>query len=390
MSDGAARIAWARTRMPVLAAIAASALEPLAGRRIAISLPLDPTTAVLALTLRDAGATVAVHSQPAETDPAVAAALAQERIRVFARTDADDAAARDALLDALLDTRPQLLVDDGAHLIRRAHQARRDVLATLEGAAEQTTSGIRPLRAMDADGELAIPVIAVDDARTKRIADNGHGTGQSCVAAILDVSGIMLAGKRIAVAGYGPVGRGVARHAAALGANVTVSELDPHRALEALLDGHAVAPLREAARCAELLISATGVAGTVGLAVLRALPDGALVAVAGGVAQEVATDALRAAADGLPMSFAPQLDAYSLAGRRLLLIADGECVNVAAAEGNPIETMDCSLALQALALGHLAGDGAALPAGLHALPPRLDAHVARLRLAAAGARLETP
>ena len=390
MSDGAARIAWARTRMPVLAEVARSALEPLAGRRVAISLPLDPTTAVLALTLRDAGATVAVHAPPAETDASVASALAEERVPVFARTDADDRAARDALLDALLDTRPQLLVDDGAHAIRRAHQARRDVLATLDGAAEETTSGIRPLRAMDADGELAIPVIAVDDARTKRIADNGHGTGQSCVAAIVDVSGLLLAGKRVALAGYGPVGRGVARHAAALGAHVTVSELDPHRALEALLDGCAVAPLREAARCAELLISATGVAGTVGLDVLRALPDGALVAVAGGVAQEVATDALRAAADGPPLPLAPQLDAYRLAGRRLLLIADGECVNVAAAEGNPIETMDCSLALQALALAHLAGDGATLPPGLHALPPRLDAHVARLRLAAAGARLEAP
>jgi len=345
---------------------------------------------VLALTLRDAGATVAVHAPPAETDASVASALAEERVPVFARTDADDRAARDALLDALLDTRPQLLVDDGAHAIRRAHQARRDVLATLDGAAEETTSGIRPLRAMDADGELAIPVIAVDDARTKRIADNGHGTGQSCVAAIVDVSGLLLAGKRVALAGYGPVGRGVARHAAALGAHVTVSELDPHRALEALLDGCAVAPLREAARCAELLISATGVAGTVGLDVLRALPDGALVAVAGGVAQEVATDALRAAADGPPLPLAPQLDAYRLAGRRLLLIADGECVNVAAAEGNPIETMDCSLALQALALAHLAGDGATLPPGLHALPPRLDAHVARLRLAAAGARLGAP
>ncbi len=389
MSDGAARIAWARARMPVLAAVAASALEPLAGRRIAISLPLDPTTAVLALTLRDAGATVAVHAPPAETDAAVATALAEQEVTVFARTDADDRAARDGLLDALLDTRPQLLVDDGAHAIRRAHQARRDVLATLEGAAEETTSGVRPLRAMDADGELAIPVIAVDDARTKQIADNGHGTGQSCIAAILDVSGIMLAGKRVVVAGYGPVGRGVARHAAALGAHVTVSELDPHRALEALLDGCAVAPLRESARRAELLISATGVTGTVGLDVLRLLPDGALVAVAGGVAQEVATDALRAAA-GTPAPLAPQLDAYALDGRRLLLLADGECVNIAAAEGNPIETMDCSLALQALALGHLAGDGAALPPGLHALPPRLDAHVARLRLAAAGARLERP
>ncbi|HST39774.1 MAG TPA: adenosylhomocysteinase [Conexibacter sp.] len=387
MSDGAARIAWARARMPVLAAVAADATA-LADRRIAISLPLDPTTAVLALTLRDAGAQVAVHAPAAETDDAVADALAHAGVAVFARSDATAPAAAVALLDGLLDTRPDLLVDDGAHALRRVHDVRRDVLATLRGGSEQTTSGVRPLRALADAGELAIPVLAVDDARTKRIADNGHGTGQSCVAAVLDVSGILLGGKAVAVAGYGPVGRSVARHAAALGARVTVSEIDPHRALEALLDGHAVAPLARAAPSADLLFSATGIARTVPLGVLRALPDGALVAVAGGVAGEVEVDALRAAADGPPQPLARDLDAYRLDGRRLLLVADGECVNVAAAEGNPIEAMDCSLALQALALAHLAGDGATLAPGLHPLPTELDAHVARLRLAAAGAELE--
>jgi adenosylhomocysteinase len=387
VSDGAARIAWARARMPVLAAVAPG-LSRLAGRRIAISLPLDPTTAALALTLRDAGAQVAVHAPAAETDEDVAAALADSGVACFARADATTPEAAVALLDGLLDSRPELLVDDGAHLLRRVHAERRDVLATLRGGSEQTTSGVRPLRAMSAAGELAIPILAVDDARTKRIADNGHGTGQSCVAAIVDASGILLAGKQVAVAGYGPVGRGVARHAAALGARVTVSELDPHRALEALHDGHAVAPLARAARAADLLISATGVAATVPLPVLRALPDGALVAVAGGVAGEVDVAGLRAAADGPPQPLARDLAAHRLDGRRVVLVADGECVNVAAAEGNPIEAMDCSLALQALALAHLAGDGAGLAPGLHPLPHALDERVARLRLAAAGAELD--
>jgi adenosylhomocysteinase len=390
--SGPERIAWARERMVVLAAVRGE-LGPLAGRRIALSLVLDPTTAALALTLRDAGASVAVHAPASETDSAVAATLEQDGVAVFAGGDGAATRIQTALVDGLLDTGPELLADDGAHVIRRVHRERRDALDALRGATELTTSGVRPLRTMAAAGELAVPCVAVDDACTKRIADNGRGSGESCVAAMLDVSGILLAGRAVAVAGYGPVGRGVARHAVALGARVTVSEVDPHRALEALLDGHTVAPLLDAAARADVLISATGVAHTVPLDVLRALPDGAVVAVAGGVAEEVEVGALRAAV-GRPSAVAPQLDAYELDGRHVLLVADGECVNVTAAEGNPIEAMDCSLALQALALAHLARTEERhrerLSAGVHALPAALDERVARLRLEAAGAGLEQP
>ncbi|MFI6902762.1 adenosylhomocysteinase [Nonomuraea sp. NPDC050394] len=367
---GADRIAWARRFMPVLGAL--SGELDLDGWRVGLVLVLEPKTANLALALREAGAEVIVHCPGRETSDDVAAALVRAGVPVLARSGTtraqdDDLARR--MLDAGLDA----LVDDGSRVIRLAHAE--DRLGPLRGAAEETTSGLRPLRVMAADGSLRVPVLAVNDARSKVLFDNVHGTGQSCVMAALDLSGLELDGLTCVIAGYGHVGQGVARYAAALGAQVVVSEVGPFAALRAHHDGLRVLPLIDACPEADLLFSATGVAGTVTSGHLAALKPGAFVAVAGGVEDEVER----------PPGGRPVRPGVTDHGGWYLL-AEGECVNCAAAEGNPIEIMDLSLSLQALAVGHLLGRR--LPPGVHPLPDELDERVARLKLDALGVRLD--
>ncbi|MGW4470323.1 adenosylhomocysteinase [Nonomuraea sp. NPDC004354] len=354
-SEGLEKIAWARRFMPVMAALR-SGLS-LHGVRIGLVLVLEPKTANLALTLRDAGADVIVTCPGRETMDDVAAALVHEGVAVLARSDARRAE-DDELARRMLDQRLDVLVDDGARVITLAHAENR--LATLKGAAEETTSGLRALRRTP----LRIPVIAVNDARSKYLFDNVHGTGQSCVMAALDLTGLDLDGATVAVAGYGHVGQGVARYAAALGARVIVSEVDALAALRAFHDGYEVRRLLAACAEADLVFSATGEPYTIRRQHLEALRAGAVVAVAGGVRDEVEP---------------------GVAGAYRLL-ADGECVNCAAAEGNPIEIMDLSLSLQALAVGHLLTHD--LTPGLHPLPDELDERVARLKLDALGLELD--
>ena len=416
-SDAAARIAWAARGMRTTARLAeefARARAGARGPRIGVSLVLEPKTAALALALADAGCEVALFSAVSETDPEVAAALAADgRIAVFAPTSAagageerPEAAAR---LDAehaaaILDWGPEYLVDDGSHLIRLAHSERPRALDRLRAAAEETTSGVRPLREMEAEGALRIPVIAVNDARTKTDFDNLIGTGQSCVLAIADLldeagwaasqrggadprphasayAGV--AGTRWAVVGYGPVGAGTARFAAALGAEVTVVERDPVRALAALHDGFEARCADEALPAADVVVSATGVWHTLdanGFALLR---PGTAVAVAGGIDDELALDELQAAGwarrpagDGLAEWIAPGAD------HGPLVLADGGGVNYTAAEGNPVEVMDLSFATQLAALTRLMRDD--LAPGVHALSSEDEARVARAALEVRG------
>lgn len=367
---GLERIGWARRFMPVLAALDLD----LSGARIGLVLVLEPKTANLALALRDFGADVIVTCPGRDTSDDVAAALVHQGIPVLARSDAtreqDDDLAR-LMLDHGLD----VLVDDGSRVVRLAHAEHR--LGPLRGAAEETTSGLRPLRVMAERGDLRIPVMAVNDARSKYLFDNVHGTGQSCVMAALDLTGLHLDGLTCAVAGYGHVGQGVARYAAALGARVIVSEVDPLAALRAHHDGHEVRRLIDACPDADLLFSATGVARTITREHLAALKSGAVVAVAGGVRDEVEVP---------PGGQRVRPGVTRHAG--FLLLADGDCVNCAAAEGNPIEIMDLSLSLQALAVNHLLTHD--LPPAVHLLPGELDERVARLKLDALGLHLDTP
>jgi adenosylhomocysteinase len=377
-ADATSRIAWARRFMPVSAALAAEFAESglLDGIRVGVSMVLEPKTAVLALLLRDAGAVVDVFSHPDETDDAVADALRAEGIDVYARAGADAAEHR-ALAEAFLRQRPGILVDDGSHVIRLAHEL--DLLDGVLGATEETTSGLRPLRLMAAEGELRIPVIAANDARSKTSFDNRYGTGQSCVFTILDLVGVDAAGLTLTVAGFGPVGEGVAHHARALGAEVVVAELDPVRELQARFAGYRTAALTEAVATADIVISATGVRDTISAEVLAACAPGAAVAVAGGVEQEVAIDAVMAAG-ATRETVGRKLERVTLAGgTSILLLDDGGCINVTAGEGNPIEIMDLSFAVQLSAIRLLLESGGLAP-GVHPLPARLDDRVAQLAL----------
>jgi adenosylhomocysteinase len=357
----------------------------LAGRCVGLALTLEPKTACLAEALAAVGADVKVLGNNYSTRPEVAAALAEAGPEVFAEEGASDQRVAE-LRDAFLDTRIEYLADDGAGLTRRLHAERQDVLAHLRGVAEETTSGVRPLRNMAAAGALRVPCIAVNDARTKRSFDNVYGTGQSVVMAVLDATNMQLAGTRVVVAGYGRVGRGIAAVAKGLGARVAVTEIDPVTALVAYHDGHDVAPLREAVPDADFVFTATGVGHTVTAAEIALLRDGAVLAVGGAGPPELD---LTGADVVLGDEVRPGVrEVTTPTGATVFVIADGYCANTSAGEGNPIEIMDLSLALQLRALDLLASSS--LPPGVHLLPREIEDEVAAAQLAAAGVRIDEP
>ncbi|MBT1683731.1 adenosylhomocysteinase [Curtobacterium flaccumfaciens] len=394
-----ARLRWARRSMPVARSVAAELRDGglLRGTRIGVAMFLEPKTAVLSLLLRDAGAEVVVYAHADETDDAVADALRSAGLTVFASSTATLPEQKQLAL-AMLDTAPHILLDDGSHVIRLAHQERPDLLPTMLGAAEETTSGLRPLRVLAARGELGIPVIAVNDARTKTFFDNRYGTGQSTVFAVLDlVDGLAsgthraMPGGAAVVAGFGHVGEGVALVLTALGFRVTVAETDPVRALQARFAGYAVAPLVEAVRDADLVMSATGVSHTIGLEVLRACADGAVLAVAGGVDQEIAVDdALAAGARRQDVGPKAERFVFPGADGGPIVLDDGGCINITAAEGNPVEIMDLSFAVQLGAVRMLLERGDELERAVVPIDPAVDDVTASAALAAFGTHVGPP
>lgn len=374
------RVDFARRRMPVVASLTDRLADAgvLAGLRIGVCLVLEPKTAVLALELVRAGAEVSVHGHPEETDQAVAAELRDRGVVVFA--DPDPARA-DATADAFLAQRLHLLVDDGSRLIRRL-VAHPEWAGDLIGATEETTSGLRPLRAAD----LRFPVIAVNDAASKLCFDNAHGTGQSCLFTILELlapaGAWPLAGRTVVVAGFGPVGEGFARHARALGARVLVADPDPVAELRARFAGHATGSLVELVGAADLVVSASGRPHTITPDVLAATRPGAAVAVAGGVQDEVDWRAVLAAG-GVLHPVAAKVEALTVPdGGTVRLLDRGGCINCTAGEGNPIEIMDLSFGVQLSALELLATTP--LAPGVHPLPRAADRAVAALALASWG------
>lgn len=373
-SSAAQRIDYAAARMPAVTSAGRrlAASGKLNGLRVGLSLVLEPKTAVLALALHHAGAQVSLLGRWAETDQEVAAELARRGLIVFAT---DDESHDVALADAFLAQRLHLLLDDGSRLIRMLLD-RSDDAAELIGAAEETTSGLWGLEGHS----LPFPVIAVNDAGSKLWFDNAHGTGQSCLFTIADLvapDGAWLAGRKVALAGFGAVGAGFARHAAALGAQVRVAEIDPRAELRARFAGFPTGPLTELAADADLIVSATGRATTIGVEILEAAADGAVLAVAGGVDGEV--DLAGALAAGWQLvEVGPKVADLVRDGRRLRLLDRGECINCTAGEGNPIEIMDLSLAVQASAVEYLLEQ--ALAPDLVALPLAADQRVARTAL----------
>jgi adenosylhomocysteinase len=392
---GRARIDWAQRGMPVLRLIAErfAAERPFAGLTIAACLHVTAETAGLVNALQAGGARVFLAaSNPLSTQDDVAAALAAGgAATVYARAGLDRLA-YDEHIHRALDAGgegPDLVMDDGGDLVNTLHAERPELLAAVRGGCESTATGVIRLRRMAAEGALAFPMVAADATTTKRMFDNTCGTGQSVIDGVLRATNILLAGRVVVVAGYGASGRGVAAAARGLGAQVVVTEVDPVRALEAALAGFRVLPMADAVPSGEVFITATGSRDVIAAGHLPALRDGAILANAGHFDIEIDVRALAEAAVKVTRDVRPHTDEYLLTdGRRLLLLAEGRVVNLVAAEGNPPQVMDVAFAGQALALGWLAGDGAALPPGVHAVPSEIDEQIARLTLESVGARID--
>jgi len=388
---GALKIEWADRQMPVLAGIRErfAAEQPLAGWRISACLHVTAETANLMRTLKAGGAdAVLCSSNPLSTQDDVAASLvAHHGIPTYAIKGED----RDSYyrhINAALDHRAQVTMDDGADLVNELHTRRTELLADVVGGTEETTTGVIRLRAMAAAGKLLYPVVAVNEALTKHLFDNRYGTGQSAIDGVLRATNVLLAGKEVVVGGYGWVGRGIAARAAGMGSIVTVVEVDPIRALEAAMDGFRVATAGEAAAVGDLFIAATGNLHVWGAADFPKMRDGAILANAGHFNDEFDLGALEAQATS-SREVRPFTREYLMAdGRRLNLLADGRLVNLGAAEGHPALVMDMSFANQALGLEWLRANAANLKPRVYGIPDEIDREVARLKLLSMGIRID--
>lgn len=387
---GRDRIAWAEAHMPVLAAVAGEIAErgTLRGVRVGICLHLEAKTAALAAALHRAGAAVAITgSNPLSTQDDVCAGLAELGPSVYA-WHAPTPEEYQGFLRDVLDTAPQVLLDDGGDMIAQLHAERPEAAAAVLGATEETTTGLHRLRAMAAEGVLRFPVIAVNDARMKYLFDNRYGTGQSAWEGILRATNLLVAGKEVLVVGYGWCGRGVARRAQGLGARVTVAEVDPVAANEAVLEGCRVAPALQAVADADFVVTCTGNRRVLGREHFERCRDGVVLANAGHFNVEVEAAELASVAVARRTA-RPGVEEFRLAdGRRLYLLAEGRLVNLAAGDGHPVEIMDISFAIQALCLEAAAVRGQELPRAVVPVPGEIDQHVARLRLEAAGAAID--
>lgn len=389
---GEGKIEWARAHMPVLREIGRRLAGEgiFRGRRIALSIHLEAKTANLALALRDGGAEVAVTgSNPLSTQDDVAAALAGRGLQVFAWHGATPEEYHQHILTAV-GTAPDLIIDDGGDLAAALHGERRDLLPAVLGGCEETTTGLRRLRAMAADGVLGLPMMAVNDARCKHLFDNRYGTGQSVWDGIMRTTNLLVAGKPVVVAGYGWCGRGVAMRARGLGARVIVCEVDPVKALEAIMDGFEVMPSLQAAEIGRVFVTVTGCAGVFTAEHFRRMPEGAILANAGHFDVEVSKADLLDLTGGQCRRVRANIDEFVLPdGKRLHLLGEGRLVNLAAGDGHPIEIMDMSFGVQALALRHVYIHRAELKPAVYQVPAEVDDQVARLALAAMGAEIDS-
>ena len=390
LDRGRNRLEWARSHMDVLAAIRKDLVKAKAfrGLRIGMALHVEAKTGVLALTLKEAGAQVRLAScNPLSTDDAVVAALRDADLDTYAKKWETNEE-YDESLHKVLDLGPNLVVDDGADLIYRLHVKRRELLPGVIGANEETTTGIVRVRAMEAEGKLAFPVIDVNDAQMKHLFDNRYGTGQSAIDGIMTATNLLLAGKRFVVAGYGWCGRGVAMRARGMGAQVIVTEIDPVKAIEATLDGFEVMPMLDAARRADFIVTATGDRDVVTAKHLRAVKDGCVLANAGHFNVEVSVADLEKLATK-KRRVREFVDEYALrGGKKVYVIGEGRLVNLVAGQGHPVEIMDMSFSIQALCARLLADRGKGMRPGVHPVPRELDERVARLKLAALGVGID--
>jgi adenosylhomocysteinase len=391
--EGRERIEWAAGEMPVLAQIKErfEKERPLAGVRLAACLHVTTETANLMETLAAGGADVLLAaSNPLSTQDDVAAALTEQSgIETFA-IKGEDNDIYYKHLNAILDLHPQITMDDGADLVHVLHTQRADQLTEVIGGTEETTTGVIRLRAMASDGALAYPIVSVNDADTKHLFDNRFGTGQSTMDAVMRATNRLIAGRTIVVAGYGMCGRGVASRARGLGAHVIVTEVDPTAALEAVMEGYRVLPMREAARIGDLFITVTGDTSVIRREHLELMRDGAIVANSGHFDVEIDKHALADLGTGGVRRLRTSVDQYTLAdGRRINLLGEGRLVNLAAAEGHPAAVMDMSFANQALSVEWVVKNHATLEDRVYPVPVEIDKEVARLKLRALDVEIDT-
>jgi adenosylhomocysteinase len=391
VDEGVRRIEWAEREMPVLRLIRErfERERPLEGVRVGACLHVTTETANLMRTLAAGGAEVALAaSNPLSTqDDAAAALVAAYGIPTYARRG-EDRATYYAHLNAVADAHPQVTMDDGCDLVSLLHAERPGQVSGVLAGTEETTTGVIRLRAMAADGALRFPVVAVNEAQTKHFFDNRYGTGQSTVDGILRATNILLAGRNVVVAGYGWVGRGIASRMAGMGAHVAVVEVDPVRALEALMDGYQVMTHADAAAWGELFVTATGNKNVFRREHFEAMREGAVMANSGHFDAELDLAALRAMAEGHVREVRANVQEFDVGGKRLNLIAEGRLVNLGAAEGHPAAVMDMSFANQALSAEYVIAHHAELEPRVYVVPEAIDREVARLKLAAFGIELE--
>ncbi len=392
-AEGKKRIEWAERNMPVLAQIRErfAKEQPFAGVRLAACMHVTTETANLMRTLKAGGADIALcASNPLSTQDDTAAALVHEYgISVFARNAVD----RDGYykhINAALDIEPHQVFDDGCDLVNTLHTTRKELLGTITGGCEETTTGVIRLHQMAKDGALTFPMIAVNDTDTKHMFDNRYGTGQSTLDAIFRATNTLLAGKILVVAGFGYCGKGVAERAKGMGADVVVTEIDPTKALDAMMQGYRVMPMYEASKIGDVFITVTGNRDVLRSEHFSMMKDGAILANSGHFDIEIDVAWLEKFAKQKNKKIRHQTDEYVLADdRRILLVAEGRLVNLGAAEGHPAAVMDMSFSDQALTAEWLVMAASTLTAGVHNVPTEIDKEVARLKLQSMGGEIDT-
>jgi adenosylhomocysteinase len=388
---GRRKIDWAEREMPVLRQIHERFAKerPLAGIRVSACLHVTSETANLMRTLQAGGADIVLTaSNPLSTQDEVAASLvSHDEIPVFA-IKGEDNVTYYKHIKAALDHKPHMTMDDGADLVGTLHKERRELLSGIVGGTEETTTGVIRLRAMAADGALTFPIIAVNDAMTKHFFDNRYGTGQSTLDGIVRATNILLAGKVFVVAGYGWCGRGLASRARGMGANVVVTEIDPLKALEAVMDGYRVMTMIEASKIGDIFCTVTGDLNVIDRRHFEVMKDGAIVSNSGHFNVEINIPALAEMSKGVSL-VRPFVEQYALKdGRRIFMLGEGRLINLAAAEGHPASVMDMSFANQALSAEYMVKNAAQLQKQVYSVPEAIDKEIARLKLLAMGIEID--
>lgn len=390
-TGGRYRIEWAEQEMPVLRAIRErfASEKPLQGVRVSACLHVTTETANLMHTLQVGGADIVLcASNPLSTQDDVAASLVSHyEIPVYAIKGENNDVYYEHIT-AALDHKPHVTMDDGADLVGTIHKSRRELLQDIIGGTEETTTGVIRLRAMAKDGALAFPVIAVNDSNTKHLFDNRYGTGQSTLDGVIRATNILLAGRTVVVAGYGWCSRGIAMRAAGMGANVIVTEIDPLKALEAVMDGYRVMPMIEAAPLGDVFITATGDIHVLDTPHFERLKPGAIICNSGHFNVEINIPALVKMSSGEPRLVRPFVEEYIVDGRPIYLLGEGRLINLAAAEGHPASVMDMSFANQALGAEYMIKNASSLTPDVYVVPEEIDNEIARLKLEAMGVKID--